>query len=244
MENQRITQAMKVTVVGTEKNTYEIIRELEGEECKGEEVIVIQVYPTISLQTADTIDSTSLHLQNKMKELGWSKVHMLNIFSQVVNRKPLASTLKMIDEENLSYIKEVFQTVGQQSKVIICWGNSLLTNKAANESKRAVLEAYQKLYPKKKLWQIVTDSMYEEMAGTHILFLGLRYADDNWYLEEYPIKKELGRLDALLNQKKEQKKVKDSRRPKKQTDKAESGEKSFAGENMQKEDKCASQIDE
>lgn len=232
MENQSVTQTMKVTVVGTEKNTYEIIRELGEEESKGEEVIVIQVYPTIGLHTADTMDSTSLHLQNKMKELGWSKVHMLNLFSQIVNRKPLASTLKMIDEENLNYIKEIFQTVGQQSKVIICWGNSLTTNKAANESKRAVLEMYQKLYPKKKLWQIMTDGMYEEMTGTHILFLGLRYADDNWYLEEYPTKKELGRLDALLNQKKDQKKTKDPGMPKKQTDKAESKGKSFERESM------------
>lgn len=207
MDIQRVTQTTKVTVIGTEKNTYEIIREADTESGNGEEVIVIQVYPTISIHSADTMDSTSLHLQNKMKELGWNKVHMLNIFSQIVNRKPLASTLKMVDKENLDYIKEIFKTIGQQSKVIICWGNSLTTNKAANESKKAILEAYQKIHPKKRLWQIQTDGMFEEMTGTHILFLGLRHADDNWFLEEYPVKKELAKLDSLLNKKKDQEKT-------------------------------------
>ena len=207
MENQKVTHATKVTVIGTEKNTFEIIRESEGGDFKGEEVIVIQVYPTINIHTADTMDSTSLHLQNKMRELGWSKVHMLNIFSQVVHRKPLASTLKSLDKENLEYIREVLKTVGEQSKVIICWGNSLMTNKAANESKKAILEMYQKLHPKKKLWQIMTDGMVEELTGTHILFLGLRHAGDNWYLEEYPVKKELSRIESLLMKKGESKKI-------------------------------------
>ena len=194
--------ALKTHIIGTEKKTFEIIREWEGMEV-GEEVVVIQINPTIGIQNMEKIDSTTMHLLNKMKELKWRKVHLLNLFSTVTQGKLLASNLKSVDEENINYIKSIFKMHGAEKKIVIAWGNSLATNSATNQSKKELLEIFQKMFPKGKLYQIVTDNAEDNLQGTHILFLGLRYSNDIWYIEEFPLKEELKRLTKLLEMKKE-----------------------------------------
>lgn len=197
---------LKTIVIGTEKNTYEIIREIEDmDEKEGEEVVVIQVYPTIGIGTVECIDSTTLHLINKMQELNWRKVHLLNIFSTIAHGKLLLGNLKTVDEENIAYIKKILKEHGTDKKVIIAWGNNLTTNVASNQSKKNILESFQKMYPKGKLYHIAAESM-EEAVGTHILFLGLRYTNDLWEVEEYPVKEEVKKFSKLLEPKKEEKK--------------------------------------
>ena len=197
MKLEKKASTMATTVIGTESNTYEIIREIKGME-DGEEAYIIQLYPTVSIRNTERIDSTAQHLINKMPEMKWRKVHLLNLYSMVALQKPKAGDLKNIDKENLAYIRKILSSADAKAKIIIGWGNSLQTNKSANESKLVLLEGLTGAQGKKKLWQIIADGMDIELTGTHILFLGLRYADCIWTLTEYPAKTEIDRLTKVL----------------------------------------------
>lgn len=197
MKLEKKASTMATTVIGTESNTYEIIREIKGME-DGEEAYIIQLYPTVSIRNTERIDSTAQHLINKMPEMKWRKVHLLNLYSMVALQKPKAGDLKNIDKENLAYIRKVLSSADAKAKIIIGWGNSLQTNKSANESKLVLLEGLTGAQGKKKLWQVIADGMDIELTGTHILFLGLRYADCIWTLTEYPAKTEIDRLTKVL----------------------------------------------
>lgn len=197
MKLEKKASTMATTVIGTESNTYEIIREIKGME-DGEEAYIIQLYPTVSIRSTERIDSTAQHLINKMPEMKWRKVHLLNLYSMVALQKPKAGDLKNIDKENLAYIRKVLSSADAKAKIIIGWGNSLQTNKSANESKLVLLEGLTGAQGKKKLWQVIADGMDIELTGTHILFLGLRYADCMWTLTEYPAKTEIDRITKVL----------------------------------------------
>lgn len=191
---------LNTSIIGIGDTTYEVIRELGGSGTKeGEEVIVIQVYPTLSTKDTYKLDSTTMHLLNKMPELGWKKVHMVNLFSKVEKGKILAGKLKSVDKDNFEYIKALVKRI-PECKFFVCWGNSLTTNEATNKTKKQILEYFIKNYPDKKLYHIVVDSMYEEMRGTHILFLGLRYSTDSWNVEEFPTKEEYERIRMQLKE--------------------------------------------
>ena len=212
MKLEKKTSAMATTVVGTESNTYEVIREIKGMD-DGEEVYIIQLYPTVSIRSTERIDSTAQHLINKMREMKWRKAHLLNLYSVVSLQKPKAGGLKSIDKENLAYIARTLSGADAKAKVIIGWGNSLQANRSANESKLALLEGLTGAQGKRKLWQVVADGMDIGLTGTHILFLGLRYANCTWTLTEYPAKTEMDRLMKAL--------VKGAGRVKKETGKKE-----------------------
>lgn len=197
MKLEKKASTMATTVIGTESNTYEIIREIKGME-DGEEAYIIQLYPTVSIRNTERIDSTAQHLINKMPEMKWRKVHLLNLYSMVALQKPKAGDLKNIDKENLAYIRKILSSADAKAKIIIGWGNSLQTNKSANESKLVLLEGLTGAQGKKKLWQVIADGMDIELTGTHILFLGLRYAGCIWTLTEYPAKTEIDRLTKVL----------------------------------------------
>lgn len=116
MANKKISQTIKTTVIGTDKNTYEIIKEYtEDKSSSGEEAVIIQLYPTVGIDDVSKTDSTTLHLQNKMKQLGWKKVHILNLFSKIAKWKPLAvnETKKELLEFLISSEIETFQLVAE-----------------------------------------------------------------------------------------------------------------------------------
>lgn len=73
-------------VVFNGDRTYEIKRRIEG--CKGDKAILIGLYPTIDGDNITKIDSTQLHLINHMKEMGLSEVRIMNLYSEVFERKP------------------------------------------------------------------------------------------------------------------------------------------------------------
>ncbi len=85
MTNKKVSQTIKTTIIGTERNTFEIIKEYAGEKASGSEAAIIQLYPTVGIGDLGITDSTTLHLQNKMGQLGWSKVH--HIFLPVFKNK-------------------------------------------------------------------------------------------------------------------------------------------------------------
>ncbi|MBQ9631405.1 MAG: DUF1643 domain-containing protein [Lachnospiraceae bacterium] len=196
MANKSVVHTLKTEIIGNATNTYEIVKEsVEG---KQKEAVVIQLYPTIGINEIGILDTTTMHLQNKMHQLGWSKVHILNLFSQIIKRKPLSADLPSVDDKNLKYVMDVLKKLQDSCDIVIAWGNSHTTSKVVNESKRQLLENLQTL-KKASASQIVAEHMLTESAGTHILFLGLRYADDTWMLEDYPIADELERISLKLN---------------------------------------------
>ena len=204
MERKEVGNCLRTTVIGKEdgSRTYEIIRELEEDGArKGEEVIIIQLYPTIGVNDATTIDTTTCHLYNKLNELGWSKVHMVNLFSCVSKKKLSVKELEKEDKENIEYIQQIFRDASKDVKTIICWGNSFLTNKDVAKRKKDIIDSYVKIHPRKKLYQITNDRAELETdscIGMHILYLGLRFRNEVWKVEEYPIKEELSKLEVVL----------------------------------------------
>lgn len=204
MDRKMVSNSLRTTVIGSSdgKNTYEIIRELQDDAIKqGEEVIVIQLYPTIGVNDAVTIDTTTHHLYNKLKELGWSKVHMVNLFSIVSKSKLHVRELETDDEENVEYIQQLFSTMAKEVKTVISWGNSFSTNKNVAKRKKEIIDSFVKMCPRKKLYQITSDraeSETDSCNGMHILYLGLRYQNEVWKVEAYPIKEELLKLKNVL----------------------------------------------
>lgn len=198
MKLETRNSSLNTTIVGKDNVTFEVIREFAGgKDNVGEEVIVIQVYPTLTVEDTDKLDSTTMHLLNRMSQLGWRKVHMVNLFSQVEKGKILAGRLKNVDKENVEYIKALIKRLSE-CKVFVCWGNSLVSNEATNQTKKQILEYFMNCFPNKKLYHIIPDNMYEELKGTHILYLGLRYSNDDWNVEEFPIKEEYERIQKQL----------------------------------------------
>lgn len=207
MPNQKISQTIKTTVTGTETNTYEILKEYtEDKSSAGEEAVIIQLYPTVGISDVSITDSTTLHLQNKMKQLGWQKVHILNLFSKIAKWKPLASELKSIDTENMSYIKKVISDVSKRGKIIICWGNSHSSNLAVNETKKELLEFL--IESKIEAFQLVAEHLINETEGTHILFLGLRHAGETWSVISYPSEEQLEKISAQVQKRQPKEKSK------------------------------------
>lgn len=211
MANKKVSQTIKTTIIGTERNTFEIIKEYAEEKAVvGDEVAIIQLYPTVGIEDVGATDSTTLHLQNKMKQLGWAKVHMVNLFSQIARRKPLAGDLKAVDKENMAYVKNLISDVGKRGKIVVAWGNSHSTNLVVNESKKELLE-FLLSSQSENVYQLVADNLETETEGTHILFLGLRYADDEWQLTGYPAKAQLEKISAQVQKRKP--KTEDKKQP-------------------------------
>ena len=207
MANQKVSQTIKTTVIGTDKNTYEIIKEYtEDKSSSGEEAVIIQLYPTVGIEDVSQTDSTTLHLQNKMKQLGWKKVHILNLFSKIAKWKPLAGELKEVDKENMGYIKKVISDVAKHGKIIICWGNSHSSNLAVNETKKELLEFL--ISSEIEAFQLIAETMMNETEGTHILFLGLRHSDDKWSVISYPIEEQLEKISAQVQKRQPKDKTK------------------------------------
>lgn len=231
MANKKVSQTIKTTIVGTEHSTFEIIKEYAEEKAVvGDEVVIIQLYPTVGIEDIGATDSTTLHLQNKMKQLGWTKVHMVNLFSQIARRKPLARDLKTVDKENMTYVKNVISDVGKRGKIVVAWGNSHSTNLIVNESKKELLEFLVSSQPE-NVYQLVADSMETEAEGTHILFLGLRYADDEWQLTDYPAKAQLEKISAQVRKRKPEKEDKKQPEEKKQPKRGRKVEKDVFKDN-------------
>lgn len=84
-------------VVYRGNHTYEIKKTIDG--FKGDKAILIGLYPTVDGDNITKIDSTQLHLINHMKELGLNEVRIMNLYSEVFDRKPTTSQLTY-DKDN------------------------------------------------------------------------------------------------------------------------------------------------
>lgn len=173
------------------KFTYEIIKKIEAENIKGGIGLFICLYPTKTKDTLYFDDSTSLYLTEHAQDLGFSEIHLVNIFSTVTTGRMSAKGL-IPDKVNLDYIKSIFKRKNfSDYTTVISWGTSLETNNATNESKKAILKCFFETNPDKKLYQVICPEKAIFSESLHPLFLGLRCKDSKLQLIEYSADKYL-----------------------------------------------------
>lgn len=190
---------MCVEVVGSDdsKNTYEIRRKWGDD---GKKALVVELYPTISVEDCCKSDLSTMHLMNHVKELGWNEVSIVNLYSEIFNSKPLVSQLND-DVYNLSYIEELLESENiSEYDIVIAWGNSLSTHSKTIRAKIDLLNMLKSKGLIKQVKCIITETLsVVECYGVHPLYLGLRYSNDKWSLVEYPVEEELEKLEKSIN---------------------------------------------
>ena len=172
------------------KNTYEVIKRLEG--VQGECGYIISLYPTRNEENIFNSDSTLNHLVGHLTDLGLNELHIINLCSKVVNGKMSVRGLQ-VDTENMKYIDGIMADKKfQSSKFIVAWGNSFQSSKAITESKVKVFDMFLKHNPKGKLYQLcLVGKNLESDIVPHPLYLGINGANLKWGLKEFkPTKKD------------------------------------------------------
>lgn len=187
--------AMETTIVTSEDgaHTFEIKRTWENGE-KGK-AIVTELYPTLDLEHKENFDLSTMHLINHVKELGWSEVRIINLFSKVFTYKPSSQRLA-IDIENQAYIEEILEEAEiKEYDIVICWGSTLQQNKATQEMKKEILTMIESKGLAKQTKEITVDTFITSQGlSPHPLYLGLRHAKERWLLQEFDITAELKKL--------------------------------------------------
>lgn len=187
---REIQATSKIVTSEDGKYTYFYTKELNGME--GKNGIFIMLYPTRNQENFFGEDSTNVHIQNHMRELGLKSYSVVNLFSKVTATR-LSTRGLLVDTDNLEFLEnEIFEQVNtEDTEVIIAWGNSHLTSKAVNTAKKRILEIWTKIHPAVALKQIVTDGLPKEVSGVHPLYMGIRYSNAKWRLGTFPTKREL-----------------------------------------------------
>lgn len=163
MESKKEQLITEVVYQGN--HTYEIKKTIDG--FKGDKAILIGLYPTVDGDNITKIDSTQLHLINHMKELGLNEVRIMNLYSEVFDRKPTTSQLTY-DKENFEYITQAVNTLGEY-KLIIAYGSSHSSNKTTNTLKKNLLEAISNSKAKDRVYQTFMNTLNIEYRSLHVL---------------------------------------------------------------------------
>ena len=180
---------MTTSIVGTDdgRETYEIRRTFDVE---GKSVVLIALYPTVSLLNPIKMDSSTMYLLNHMHELGYNDIWIVNLFGKVFERKP---SLKQLRESqyNISHIESLLDKVKADSMdIIIAWGSSMKRNKLSNEIKLQILEMIRDKGLEKYVKELTSVELEQETLCPHMLWTGL-HCQDTWITR--PVK-----LDTIL----------------------------------------------
>ena len=172
--------------------TFEIIKKID--DCKGDSAYIISLYPTRCEQNIYNSDVTINYLVGRMTELDINELHIINLYSKVVNGKMSVRGLQ-IDEENMSYINNLMNdSKFQSSKFIIAWGSSFQSSSAINESKYKILQMYIENTKKSKAYQLsACGKSFDNDNMMHPLYIGIR-CPNPWALKEFKI------TDNMLNE--------------------------------------------
>lgn len=166
------------------QKTFEIKRTWDATLKKA---IIIELYPTAHEDNILKSDMSTLHLLNHAQELGIGEVRMINIYSTIYHRKPLAGQLTT-DHENLSYICTILDDEKiKEYDIIIAWGNSMSEHKPTKNAKLKILKKLKEQGLDKQVQHITTSTLDNPQAGTHSLYLGLRHSKEKWNLSPYPL---------------------------------------------------------
>lgn len=191
--------SVQTTIVSSEDgmHTYEVKKVLldaKGNPAAGSDAVLIGLYPTTTSEEPYKTDLSTNHLVCKMQELGLRSVRILNLFSQVCASEKLSARGLEVDEENLAYIESVLkETNFQETFLILAWGNSMATCKAANLTKARISNLFATYHPEGKLHQLSAPSLtLDSEECVHVLYLGIRHKREPWGLCDYHFpKKEL-----------------------------------------------------
>lgn len=172
---------------------YEIERTLK--ESEGDKGIIVGLYPTLGSTDSDVfgMDMTTMHLITHMKELNLKSVKIINLFSKISKGARMSSRNLQVDTNNLEHIEKIMKQKDFSTyKVILAYGSSMSSSIACAETKRIFLKLFKQYNPTGKLYQITADdvSLKNEKA-THILFMGIRYSNKKWKLEEFKVTPDL-----------------------------------------------------
>lgn len=203
MELKETKSTVVTTIISSEdgKNTYEIRKEIIGE--NGRTAVVIMLYPGTSYRDILKCDSTSQAIINHCKELGIYDLRVTNLFSKVCSSRMSTRNIE-IDTENIAYIEGIMKEENAKSyDWIIAWGSSMSSSVVANQSKYQILLKLQKHLPSVKPKQFTVDNIdIQNEKGVHPLYLGIYYKNQVWKLQDYVLPKEI--LDS--NKKKQESK--------------------------------------
>ena len=180
----RYEYTINTQVIGTEdgRDTYEVRKTISGIE--GKRAVVIALYPTISLLSPYSMDSSTLYLLNKAKELGYNDFRIINIYSKVCKGKPSSKQL-FIDDDNLSYIEQVFtEEKDNNSDIIIAWGSSLKLNETTKNVKVQIIRLLKKNIKEGRIKQFTAGDLdTESLLTPHVLWMGL-HCKDRWFTDK------------------------------------------------------------
>lgn len=158
---------MNIWAVGTDdgKSTYEIRRKW-GEE--GKKALVIELYPTISVEKCGTLDVSTMHLINHVSDFGWKEMRIVNLYANVITKKPSVSELQ---ENSLAYIEEILEEEDIKTyDIVIAWGNSLLTHKGTINVKTDLLSMLEEKGLSKNVKCISVEGVSAKSVGVWSVF--------------------------------------------------------------------------
>lgn len=188
MKNSKTTGNLVTTIITNEDNTktFEIKREFKGAE--GNDIILLQLFPTLGQGNEFDMDSTAKHIVAHRKELGIKSIRFINLFAKRCSVKLSTRGLRP-DEENIRYIESVFKEKNTaESKFVVAYGCTMSRCRAANLTKKMIFDLYRNYCPDNRVYQITTEYLDAENSdGVHVLYLGIRHCNETWRLEEYKI---------------------------------------------------------
>lgn len=188
MKNYKAIVETEIVTSDDGLHTYELTKRLVG--CEGECGYLISLYPTRTAENISSSDSTLNHIVSHMQELGFNELHIINLFSKVVNCKMSTRGLT-VDEDNMQYIEKLMSSKEfSESKFVIAWGNSMQNSQAVADSKVRILNMFLKHCPKNKLYQLATvDRKIDSTVVPHPLYIGIRASGATWSLQEFKLQK-------------------------------------------------------
>ena len=185
-------------VIGTEdgRATYEVRKTLSLAE--GRRVVVIGLYPTVSLLSPYIMDYSTLFLTNRAQELGYNDFRIVNIYSKVCKGK-LSSKQLVNDDKNIAYLEKVFEEEkDNDTDIIIAWGSSLKLNETTKNMKIQILKMLKKTINDNKIKQLTSSDLDTETLLTpHILWMGL-HCRETWYTEKVSVEHLLSTLGVMV----------------------------------------------
>ena len=210
------TYQVATTVISSKdsQNTYEIKREFDSL-VSGKKMLIITLYPTIDKHNAHALDSSWMHIQKHLPDVGIGTVRMIYLFSDIWESKVLASKLEY-DEDNISYIESVLKDKVNYDGVVVAWGTSMEKNKVVSKTKLAILNLLKK-YNVSNVYQLAAEELpvgIESYSAFHPLYLGLR-SRGGWSLIDYDTDNAIKYLQTNLSDANKTTEKKKRGRPKK-----------------------------
>ena len=176
------------TIIHNENNTktFEVRREFEGVE--GEDVIILQLFPTLGCGDEFTMDSTNRHIITHRKELNIKSIRFINLFAARSSTRMSTRNIE-IDTENLEYIETIMKNKDFiNHRFVVAFGCTMQKCSVAEETKEKIYSMFKKYNPKGKMYQLMVDNLDSKNdVAVHVLFLGIRHSNAVWRYEEFMI---------------------------------------------------------